>query len=178
ALHERQARGGGRLAQVGQHGADRGLLVVERLPGVAHLSTAISSATLASHSSFDVPAGSASGAPPASRPVPDRLRKYVVSANSRSAATRLGRYGCDRVNSSSRPTPRLASSSCARYSSTLTSLYSLREPSASLTRQLIDTFRSRVQIRPARSQVISARRAQPLSASTAGLTLQRRNMLA
>jgi len=33
----------------------------------------------------------APAAAPATRPVPTRLRKYVVSANSRSAATRLGR---------------------------------------------------------------------------------------
>ena len=126
ARHPRQPGRFGRAGQVGEHGADRRLLLVERrerlLAVGGHRSTAISCATFASHSSFDVPAGAASGAAPGARPVPIRLRKYVVSANRRSAATRLGRYGCVRVSSSSRPTPLDASSSCARYSAMLTSL--------------------------------------------------------
>ena len=61
-----------------EHGADGRLLArpASRCDGVlGHHSTAISSATRASHSSFDVPAGSASAGAPAARPVPTRLRK-------------------------------------------------------------------------------------------------------
>src|SRR4029079_2793222 len=106
-------------------GADGRLLVVQRCHRFRrrrHHSTEISWATRASHSSFDVPAGSASAAAPAARPVPTRLRKYVVSANSRSAATRLGRYGGLLVSSPNPPSPACASSSWARYSGMLTSL--------------------------------------------------------
>ena len=75
ALDERQPRRLGRRPQIDEHRADGGLLLVERREGVGHRSTDSSSATRASQSSFDVPAGSASGAASAARPVPLMLRK-------------------------------------------------------------------------------------------------------
>src|SRR6185295_20360976 len=73
----------------------RGSRVAPALLVALHPSTLSRSATFASHSSLELPPTGA-----ASRLSLARLLKYVVSANSRSAATRLGRYGCERDSSS------------------------------------------------------------------------------